>query len=65
MARAVVSVLGTTAEVVHEALIIGVDLLEFAPVPGLALAAKTVVNIWDSAQYVDVSYNMLFNMYKH
>ena len=63
MARAVLSVLGTTADVIHEALIVTADLLEFAPVPGLALAAKTVVNIWDAAQYVDVSYIMFYNMY--
>ncbi|KAF9481061.1 hypothetical protein BDN70DRAFT_876798 [Pholiota conissans] len=55
VARAAVSVLGTTAEVIHEALIIGVDLLELAPVPGLAIAAKTLVNIWDSAQNVDMN----------
>ena len=65
MARAVLSVLGTTADVIHEALIVTADLLEFAPVPGLALAAKTVVNIWDAAQYVDVSYIMFYNMYSY
>ncbi|KAJ3509359.1 hypothetical protein NLJ89_g5260 [Agrocybe chaxingu] len=55
VAKAVVSALGTGADVVHEALYLGVELLEFAPVPGLQAAAKTILNIWDAAQQVDMN----------
>ena len=49
------STLGTAADVVHEALYVGVELFDLAPVPGLSLAARTLLNIWDAAQNVDVS----------
>ena len=33
----------------------GVDLLQFAPVPGLDLAGKILLSIWDAVQMVEVS----------
>ena len=47
----------------HEALLMGVDLLELAPVPGLLAAARTLLNIWDILQRVDVSLFPLYHMY--
>lgn len=32
-----------------------VELLDFAPIPGLQAVAKTLLNIWDALQMVDVS----------
>ena len=32
----------------------GVDLLDLAPVPGLRVAALTLLNVWDALQKVDV-----------
>ncbi|PPR04893.1 hypothetical protein CVT26_012713 [Gymnopilus dilepis] len=55
VAQAVVSTLGTAADVVHEALYVGVELFDLAPVPGLSLAARTLLNIWDAAQNVDMN----------
>ena len=48
-------VLGATETVVHELLGVGVDFLRFAPIPALEEAARTLLNIWDSLQLVDVS----------
>ena len=39
--------MGTAADIAHEALFIGVDLLDLAPVPGLRPAAQLLLNIWD------------------
>ncbi|KAI0092226.1 hypothetical protein BDY19DRAFT_587910 [Irpex rosettiformis] len=39
----------------HELLAIGVDVLEFAPVPGLVTAARVLLHIWDAAQGVDLN----------
>lgn len=47
--------LGTTLEVTREALEIGSDVLQFAPVAGLGEAARVLVNIWDAVQLVEVS----------
>jgi hypothetical protein len=33
----------------------GIDLLEFAPVPGLALVGGILLNIWDALDRVEVS----------
>ena len=54
VAIAAVSVLGTSIDIAHEALILSVDLLELAPVPGLRAAALTLLNVWDFLQKVDV-----------
>ncbi len=55
MAEAAVNVLGTAGEVVHELLEVSVDVLKFAPIVGLEEAARTLLNIWDALQLVDVS----------
>ena len=55
VAEASVKVLGATGKVVHELLGVGVDFLRFAPIPALEEAARTLLNIWDSLQLVDVS----------
>ena len=43
------------ASIGHEVLFTGVDLLQFAPVPGLDLAGKILLSIWDAVQMVEVS----------
>ena len=48
------NVLGTASQVVHELLEVGVDVLKFAPIVGLEEAARTLLNIWDALQLVDV-----------
>ena len=55
VATAAASVLGTTGSVSHELLQLGADFLGFVPVPGLELAARTLLEIWDTLQQVDVS----------
>jgi hypothetical protein len=52
---AAVSVLGTAGDVAHELLRNGVDLLGFVPIPGLDAAARTLLQIWDTLQQVDVN----------
>jgi hypothetical protein len=54
VAQAVASALDIGTDIIHEALFLGVDFLQLAPVPGLAEAAKTLLNIWDAVQQVDV-----------
>jgi len=55
VAQAVSSSLGVASSILYETLFIGVDLIDLAPLPGLALAAKTLLNIWNAAQQIDVS----------
>ncbi|EMD32697.1 hypothetical protein CERSUDRAFT_143220 [Gelatoporia subvermispora B] len=55
VAQAATSVLGTTLDVTHEALLIGVELVQFAPVLGLQEAARALLGIWDSLQLVDLN----------
>ncbi|KAF8060214.1 hypothetical protein FPV67DRAFT_1513824 [Lyophyllum atratum] len=55
VAQAAVSILGTAAGVTHEVMSTAVDLLEFAPVPGLASAARVLLNIWDALELVDTN----------
>lgn len=55
VAKAAASILGTTGDIAHEALLLSVDVLEFAPVLGLQQAARTLLGIWDALQMVDVS----------
>ena len=38
----------------HQALVMRVDLLGLAPVPGLRAVAVTLLNVWDALQKVDV-----------
>lgn len=65
VAQAVVSALGTVADVAHEALFLSVEFLELAPIPGLRSAASTLLNIWDAAQNVDVSSVLYLCAYEH
>ncbi|KAH9014502.1 hypothetical protein EDB85DRAFT_1876352 [Lactarius pseudohatsudake] len=53
--EAIGGVLGTAARIGHEALFVGVDLLQFAPVPGLELAGGILLNIWDAVQMVEMN----------
>ncbi|EIM84603.1 uncharacterized protein STEHIDRAFT_100616 [Stereum hirsutum FP-91666 SS1] len=53
--EAAASVLGTTARVAHEILFAGVDLLRFAPIPGLELAGRTLLEIWDALEMVEMN----------
>jgi hypothetical protein len=53
-AAAVRSVLGAAGNVAHEALLIGADIVELAPLPVLAPAARTLLGIRDVLQDVDV-----------
>lgn len=53
--EAIGGVLGTAARIGHEALFVGVDLLHFAPVPGLELAGGILLNIWDAVQMVEMN----------
>lgn len=46
--------LGDALDVTHEVLYVSTELLQLAPIPGLAEAAKTLLNIWDAVQSVDV-----------
>jgi abelson tyrosine-protein kinase 1 len=55
VSQAAIAVLGTAGDVTHELLAVSVDVLHFAPVIGLAEAARVLLNIWDSLQLVDVS----------
>jgi abelson tyrosine-protein kinase 1 len=43
------------ASIGHEVLFTGVDLLQFAPVPGLDTAGKILLGIWDAVEMVEVS----------
>ncbi|KAK0451188.1 uncharacterized protein EV420DRAFT_1561339 [Desarmillaria tabescens] len=55
VAQAASSILGNALDVGHEALLLSQDLLEFAPVPGLQNIARTLLQIWDSLQLVDMN----------
>jgi hypothetical protein len=43
------------ASIGHEVLFTGVDLLQFAPVPGLDVAGNILLSIWDAVEMVEVS----------
>ena len=43
------------ASIGHEVLFTGVDLLQFVPVPGLDIAGKILLGIWDAVEMVEVS----------
>ncbi|KAI0730418.1 hypothetical protein C8Q76DRAFT_612908, partial [Earliella scabrosa] len=55
VSAAATSALGLATDVVHELLNIGADVLRFAPVPGLELAAIALLKVWDALQLVDVN----------
>ncbi|KAK7005721.1 kinase domain-containing protein [Favolaschia claudopus] len=54
---AVTHVLGTTLPVMHETLALTSEFLDLVPVPvpGLQVAAKLLLNIWDNVQGVDLN----------
>ena len=56
VAQAAASALENVADITHEALFIGVELLELAPVPGLRRAVQVLLDIWDASQQVKVSF---------
>ncbi|KAF8257566.1 kinase-like domain-containing protein [Lactarius quietus] len=53
--EAVGGALSTAASIGHEVLFTGVDLLQFAPVPGLNTAGKILLNIWDAIEMVETN----------
>ncbi|KAI8992697.1 hypothetical protein BD414DRAFT_481927 [Trametes punicea] len=55
VAEAAVNVLGVAGQVIHELLDVSVDVLRFAPIVGLEEAARTLLNIWDALQLVDIN----------
>lgn len=55
VASAAVSVLGTAGDLAHELLRTGVDVLVLVPIPGLEPAARTLLQIWDTLQQVDMN----------
>ncbi|KAI0730413.1 hypothetical protein C8Q76DRAFT_566962, partial [Earliella scabrosa] len=48
-------VFGFVGSAAHELLEAGADVLKFAPVPGLEVAARALLNIWDAIQLVHVN----------
>ena len=61
--RATASALGIVGPIALETLTASVDLLGFAPVPGLQPIVKALLNIWDAVQEVDVCILYLTNAY--
>ncbi|VDC00982.1 unnamed protein product [Peniophora sp. CBMAI 1063] len=49
------AVLGPAANLAHEALFVGVDLLQFVPVPALDVAGKMLLSIWDAVELIEVN----------
>jgi hypothetical protein len=52
--QAVVGVLGPAAIAAHKTLAASIPALDIIPVPGLVMAAKLLLGIWDAVQDVDV-----------
>ncbi|KZV62253.1 hypothetical protein PENSPDRAFT_758829 [Peniophora sp. CONT] len=50
--EAISSVLGPAANFAHEVLFVGVDLLQFVPVPALDVAGKVLLSIWDAVEMI-------------
>ena len=55
MSDALKSTLGYGLDVTHNALEIGADVLQFAPVPALQEAARVLLTIWQALELVEVS----------
>ncbi|KAF7759675.1 hypothetical protein Agabi119p4_11370 [Agaricus bisporus var. burnettii] len=53
--RAAISVLGPAAVAAHKTLAASISSLEVVPVPGLVVAAKLLLYIWDAVQEVDTN----------
>lgn len=52
---AIKSVFDITLDVAHELLAVGSDVLELAPIPGLSPVARSLLEIWDAMQNVDLN----------
>jgi ethanolamine transporter EutH len=61
--RATASALGIVGPIALEALTASVDMLGFAPVPGLQPIVKALLDIWDAVQEVDVCLLYLTDAY--
>ncbi|KAL6299815.1 hypothetical protein BKA93DRAFT_569950 [Sparassis latifolia] len=55
VADAAVSIMGVAGDVVHEALLLSSDVVQFSPIPGLQVAARGLLDIWDALQLVDMN----------
>ena len=64
MADAAVSILGTAADIPHEIILMGADGLRYAPIPGLEVAATSLITIWDALQLVDVRISIYFIFFR-
>ncbi|KAJ7896809.1 hypothetical protein B0H13DRAFT_1884934 [Mycena leptocephala] len=58
VSEALSKLLPPTLLVTHELLEIGSEVLKFAPIPGLNVAARLLLSIWDDVQAVDVEQEM-------
>ncbi|KIJ98625.1 hypothetical protein K443DRAFT_56506, partial [Laccaria amethystina LaAM-08-1] len=56
VAQVAQSVLGTAGVVTHELLGISVELLKFAPMPGLQPGAQILLYVWDAVEQVDTNF---------
>lgn len=65
VAEAAANVLGTTGDVMHELLKANVNVLRFPPSIALKEAARTLLNIWDALQFVDVRINETATVMSH
>lgn len=55
MAQAVSCGISLAGDATHDALFLGVKVMEFSPVPGLESCGKILLQIWDTMQQVAVS----------
>ncbi|KZV68103.1 hypothetical protein PENSPDRAFT_30738 [Peniophora sp. CONT] len=53
VSQAVGLVLGTASSVTRDALVAGVDLLQFAPIPALGIAGSILVSIWQAIETIE------------
>lgn len=55
VSQAIGSILGSATLIAHRTLLASMPLLELVPVPGLTMAAKLLLGIWDAVQEVDTN----------
>jgi len=53
------------AAIGHEVLFASVDLLHYIPIPGLEIAAQTLLRIWDAVEMVEVSFKLSIEHSSH
>ncbi|KAJ6627483.1 hypothetical protein B0H10DRAFT_2161143 [Mycena sp. CBHHK59/15] len=53
--QALIKILPTALLITHDLLEVGSEVLKYAPIPGLELAASLLLNIWDNVQGVDMN----------